>query len=148
MNDLAGHAEGDRVLRLAADQLGAACRSSDMAFRIGGDEFALLLPETTAGDAGAVAERAAAQIAGVKGPVEVSFGVGVWPEDGPGKESLLGRADGRLYDMKRDRGRMQPPASAPARGCAGSSASAGGSRWRAACRRASRRCSSRTRSRA
>ena len=116
VNDLAGHAEGDRVLRLAADQLGAACRSSDMAFRIGGDEFALLLPETTAGDAGAVAERAAAQIAGVKGPVEVSFGVGVWPEDGPGKESLLGRADGRLYDMKRDRGRMQPPASAPARG--------------------------------
>ena len=147
VNDLAGHAEGDRVLRLAADQLGAACRSSDMAFRIGGDEFALLLPETTAGDAGAVAERAAAQIAGLKGPVEVSFGVGVWPEDGPGKESLLGRADGRLYDMKRDHGRMQAPPSAP-RVVLGMSASGGGWRWRAACRRASRRCSSLTRSRA
>jgi putative nucleotidyltransferase with HDIG domain len=74
--------------------LTASCRSSDTAFRIGGDEFALLLPETGAADATAVAERAAAQL-------DTSFGVAVWPDDGPSKEGLLGRADDNLYAMKR-----------------------------------------------
>jgi diguanylate cyclase (GGDEF)-like protein/putative nucleotidyltransferase with HDIG domain len=96
VNDISGHAEGDRVLRETAHVLTESCRSSDMAFRIGGDEFALLLPETGAADATPVAERAAEQIGS-------SFGVAVWPDDGPSKESLLQRADENLYGMKRTR---------------------------------------------
>jgi diguanylate cyclase (GGDEF)-like protein/putative nucleotidyltransferase with HDIG domain len=94
VNDAGGHAEGDRVLRMTADALTRSCRSSDSAFRIGGDEFALLLPETGAADAQAVAGRAAARF-------DSSFGVAVWPDDGPSKEGLLARADERLYEMKR-----------------------------------------------
>jgi diguanylate cyclase (GGDEF)-like protein/putative nucleotidyltransferase with HDIG domain len=96
VNDSSGHAEGDRVLRKTAHVLTSSCRSSDMAFRIGGDEFALLLPETGAADATAVAERAASQLGS-------SFGVAVWPDDGPSKEGLLSRADDNLYGMKRAR---------------------------------------------
>jgi diguanylate cyclase (GGDEF)-like protein/putative nucleotidyltransferase with HDIG domain len=94
VNDVGGHAEGDRVLRHTAEVLSASCRSSDTAFRIGGDEFALLLPETGAADATAVAERAASQL-------DTSFGLAVWPDDGPSKEGLLARADDNLYAMKR-----------------------------------------------
>ncbi len=96
VNDVSGHAEGDRVLRRTAEVLSESCRLSDIAFRIGGDEFALLLPETAGADAHAVAERAAAQFGS-------SFGVAVWPDDGPSKESLLARADENLYEMKRAR---------------------------------------------
>ncbi|HEX6458684.1 MAG TPA: HD domain-containing phosphohydrolase [Thermoleophilaceae bacterium] len=96
VNDISGHAEGDRVLRRTAEVLAGTCRASDTAFRIGGDEFALLLPETGAADATAVAERAAAQL-------HASFGVAVWPDDGPSKEGLLARADENLYAMKRAR---------------------------------------------
>jgi diguanylate cyclase (GGDEF)-like protein/putative nucleotidyltransferase with HDIG domain len=99
VNDVSGHAEGDRVLRAAAEHLDGACRGSDMAFRIGGDEFALLLPETSGPDAAEAAARAAAEIR------DVSFGVAVWPEDGPSKDGLLARADANLYAMKRERGR-------------------------------------------
>ena len=96
VNDVGGHAEGDRVLRHTAEVLTASCRTPDTAFRIGGDEFALLLPETGAADAAVVAERAAAQL-------DTSFGVAVWPDDGPSKEGLLARADDNLYAMKRER---------------------------------------------
>jgi diguanylate cyclase (GGDEF)-like protein/putative nucleotidyltransferase with HDIG domain len=96
VNDISGHAEGDRVLRRTAEVLSESCRSSDIAFRIGGDEFALLLPESGAADAHAVAERAAIEL-------RSSFGVAVWPDDGPSKEGLLARADENLYGMKRAR---------------------------------------------
>jgi diguanylate cyclase (GGDEF)-like protein/putative nucleotidyltransferase with HDIG domain len=106
VNDVAGHAEGDSVLRATAERLAATCRSSDTAFRIGGDEFALLLPETTAADAADVGARAAAQVAAIREPVDVSYGLGVWPDDGPSKDTLLARADRQLYEMKRERGRV------------------------------------------
>jgi diguanylate cyclase (GGDEF)-like protein/putative nucleotidyltransferase with HDIG domain len=96
VNDISGHAEGDRVLRRTAEVLSESCRSSDVAFRIGGDEFALLLPETAGADAQLVAERAAELLGS-------SFGVAVWPDDGPSKEGLLARADSNLYAMKRAR---------------------------------------------
>jgi diguanylate cyclase (GGDEF)-like protein/putative nucleotidyltransferase with HDIG domain len=107
VNDVSGHAEGDRVLRQTAEVLSDSCRSSDVAFRIGGDEFALLLPETAAADASTVAERAASKLGS-------SFGVAVWPDDGPTKEGLLARADTNLYGMKRARrGKCRQPAGAP-----------------------------------
>jgi len=96
VNDVSGHAEGDRVLRRTAEVLNETCRSSDVAFRIGGDEFALLLPETGGDDANTVASRAAERLGS-------SFGVAVWPDDGPSKEGLLACADSNLYAMKRAR---------------------------------------------
>jgi diguanylate cyclase (GGDEF)-like protein len=100
VNDAAGHAEGDRVLRETAAALDASCRGSDIAFRLGGDEFALLLPETAPQDAEIVAERAAAAIAGIGEPVTTSYGIAGWPADGGSKDVLLAQADSRLYAMK------------------------------------------------
>ena len=101
MNDTSGHAAGDRVLVNTADKIRAACRASDEAFRIGGDEFALVLPRSTARQAIPVAERAAESMSGVDGRVRVSYGIAEWPADGPAKDSLLRHADERLYAMKR-----------------------------------------------
>ncbi len=101
VNDTSGHAVGDRVLLEAADGLRLGCRASDHAFRIGGDEFALILPRSTARTAIPVAERAAASMEGADRTVGVSYGISEWPADGPSKDSLLVRADERLYAMKR-----------------------------------------------
>ncbi|MEA2440001.1 MAG: hypothetical protein QOH76_1425 [Thermoleophilaceae bacterium] len=101
VNDTSGHAAGDSVLLAAADGMRGACRASDQAFRIGGDEFALVLPRSTSRQAIPVAERAAASMVSVDVRVSVSYGIGEWPADGPTKDSLLRHADERLYAMKR-----------------------------------------------
>ena len=95
-----GHAQGDRVLRAAGEALARGCRASDSAFRIGGDEFALVLPETDADEATACAGRARDALARLPEELAVSFGVGVWPDDAMAKDELLERADARLYLMK------------------------------------------------
>jgi diguanylate cyclase (GGDEF)-like protein/putative nucleotidyltransferase with HDIG domain len=100
VNDTSGHAMGDRVLLEAADGLRLGCRASDQAFRIGGDEFALILPRSTARTAIPVAERAAESMQGADRAVGVSYGISEWPADGPSKDALLERADERLYAMK------------------------------------------------
>jgi diguanylate cyclase (GGDEF)-like protein/putative nucleotidyltransferase with HDIG domain len=101
VNDTSGHAAGDRVLLDAAEGMRTACRASDQAFRIGGDEFALVLPRSSGRDAIPAAERAAAAMVGAEARVGVSYGIGEWPTDGPSKDGLLRRADERLYSMKR-----------------------------------------------
>src|SRR3954469_18697150 len=101
VNDTSGHAAGDKLLLSAAAALSAGCRASDHAFRIGGDEFALLLPRSTRRDAIPVAERAVEAMTRVDGRVSVSYGLAEWPADGPSKDSLLRSADERLYAMKR-----------------------------------------------
>ncbi|MEA2409917.1 MAG: hypothetical protein QOC77_478 [Thermoleophilaceae bacterium] len=101
VNDTSGHAAGDNLLRAAAGELSGACRASDQAFRIGGDEFALVLPRSSGRDAIPVAERAAEAMTQVDGRVSVSYGIAEWPTDGPAKDSLLRNADERLYAMKR-----------------------------------------------
>jgi diguanylate cyclase (GGDEF)-like protein/putative nucleotidyltransferase with HDIG domain len=107
VNDTSGHAAGDRVLLGAADGLKAACRASDQAFRIGGDEFALVLPRSSSRDAIPVAERAAEAMVGAERRVSVSYGIAEWPADGPSKDGVLRRADECLYAMKRStRGRQ------------------------------------------
>ena len=59
MNDSHGHAAGDRVLREVGEALAGTCRLSDLAFRVGGDEFAYILPESDHDAATAAAGRAA-----------------------------------------------------------------------------------------
>ena len=101
VNDTAGHAEGDVVLRRVAKLLESSGRRGDLAFRIGGDEFALVLPDTGLAAAAAIAERAKVTLDGADERTSISFGIASWPTSGPTKDALLAAADSSLYEMKR-----------------------------------------------
>ena len=103
INDAYGHAEGDEVLRMVGAELVAACRASDSAFRVGGDEFALLLPNTDERTAAEIAERTRASIAAARTDLDAAWGVASAPAGTLSREGMLGRADLRLYEMKRAR---------------------------------------------
>ena len=108
INDTFGHDAGYEVIRRFAQVLGAAGRQSDVAGRIGGEEFAMLLPETRAGGASEVARRIVAACRGLTistaaGQVTFSCSVGVAEAseaDGT-LEGAMRRADAALYDAKR-----------------------------------------------
>jgi diguanylate cyclase (GGDEF)-like protein len=105
VNDRHGHLAGDAALERLGLVLRAGLRAADTAYRIGGDEFALLLPETSAGEARAVLERLAddLQAAGDRSgtPLRASFGV-IVAESGLGDpEELLRGADAAMYEAKR-----------------------------------------------
>ena len=109
VNDHDGHAAGDRTLRAAAGAVAAACRTTDAAFRIGGDEFALVLPDADRDAAARIARRAADAIERVAHRPGVSFGVATAPDDGTTRDQLLSRADQGMYLNK---GRAETTASA------------------------------------
>jgi diguanylate cyclase (GGDEF)-like protein len=106
VNDKYGHPCGDEVLRAAATTLQRALRTSDSAFRIGGDEFALLLPQTDAAQALALGRRIEAVFAETLRPLQLSFavtmdhGVANFPQDGDQSDQLIRIADERLYRFK------------------------------------------------
>jgi diguanylate cyclase (GGDEF)-like protein len=106
VNDQRGHLEGDRILQLAATTLRKTLRASDTAFRIGGDEFALLLPQTDPEQATTLCRRVRAQYEAELKPlrlgvaVTLDFGVAVHPQDGDQTLTLLSVADERLYALK------------------------------------------------
>jgi diguanylate cyclase (GGDEF)-like protein len=104
VNDSQGHAAGDEMLHQVGEALARTCRSSDLAFRVGGDEFAYVLPETDGDAALEAARRARRAIAGLRGRIDVSYGIGVFPSDGSERDELLASADSRLYEMKRGHG--------------------------------------------
>jgi diguanylate cyclase (GGDEF)-like protein len=106
INDEDGHGGGDRLLRAAAAALGDACRRGDLAFRVGGDEFALLLAGLDEAAAAAVARRTCAAIAALDPRLGASAGLVALRQDST-KDSLLEQADQRLYAAKRGR---RPPA--------------------------------------
>jgi len=109
INDGFGHAAGDTVLRHFALQLNAHVRAEDIASRIGGEEFALLLPETEMEGAVEVTERLRRSLAAeVLDTVEPGFqytfsaGVAMLPlSEGAGPEQLMREADEMLYAAKR-----------------------------------------------
>jgi diguanylate cyclase (GGDEF)-like protein/PAS domain S-box-containing protein len=105
INDHYGHITGSQALCRLADALCSCCRDIDTPARFGGDEFAVVLPETSADAANVVARRICESVANDGGgpKVSVSFGVTVYPQDGNSIESLLCHADSALYSMKRQR---------------------------------------------
>jgi len=105
LNDRHGHEAGDAALALFGTLLDGAIRRSDLAFRIGGDEFALLLPETGEANVRSVVERISSGFHGseeafLKG-LRASFGVAVFPRDGDDPEAIFRAADLAMYSAKR-----------------------------------------------
>jgi diguanylate cyclase (GGDEF)-like protein len=94
-NDRRGHEAGNERLRQVAQALLAACRESDEVYRYGGDEFALLLPSTTARDALGVAQRVRRYVARA-----TRIGIACHPDDGSDPTSLIQAADRALYSAK------------------------------------------------
>ena len=102
INDRFGHLAGDRALCRLARTIGDCCRSIDTAARQGGDEFALVLPETDAHAAALVARRICDLVAqDAEEPIlSVSAGVASFPKDADSVGTLLYAADRALYAMK------------------------------------------------
>ncbi|MBA2264330.1 MAG: GGDEF domain-containing protein [Chloroflexi bacterium] len=108
INDGAGHLRGDDVLRALGSVISDSIRTVDSAYRYGGDEFVVLLPETDIVGAFVVAEkiRAGAEevgmsIDGTQSQTSVSIGLVSHPEDGLGAEELMVAADRAMYQAKK-----------------------------------------------
>src|SRR6266581_3408857 len=106
VNDRHGHPRGDEVLRVTAATLKKALRTSDSAFRIGGDEFALLLPQTDSVQALALSRRVQTVFAEMLQPLQLAVrvsmdhGVAIFPQDAEQADQLIRTADERLYRLK------------------------------------------------
>jgi diguanylate cyclase (GGDEF)-like protein len=104
VNDNLGHEEGDRLLRVFAGCIRKIVRASDLVYRYGGDEFLLLLPETTREQAEEVLKRLDSticpELVTTLGRVTFSAGIASYVSD-PSAEDLVKLADDRLYESKR-----------------------------------------------
>jgi diguanylate cyclase (GGDEF)-like protein/PAS domain S-box-containing protein len=119
-NDSFGHDAGDLVLQSLADLFRNFFRATDICCRYGGEEFAILLPESTSRDAAIRADALRAEVKNMRlqykkqplGPLTVSVGVAAFPEHGSTSEELLKIADQCLYESKargRDVVTVAPP---------------------------------------
>jgi diguanylate cyclase (GGDEF)-like protein len=103
INDAFGHEEGDRLLRLFTEALRRQCREKDMLMRIGGDEFLLLLQDTSRQEAESLIERIKLDFGNqsIKGiPCSASFGCTERWSAGDTKEILFNRAESEMYRRK------------------------------------------------
>ena len=100
INDTQGHAAGDRALRALATAATATKRRSDIFGRIGGEEFAVVLPDTGLAGATAFAEKLRVSLRPVMGEVTVSFGVTDADTAGRTVRGMLHSADIALYAAK------------------------------------------------
>jgi diguanylate cyclase (GGDEF)-like protein len=109
VNDRLGHAAGDRALQWVAGVLKASVRGADFVGRWGGEEFVVLLVETSRDGARTVAERIRSEIASTRGPhcgpgqefaVTVSIGVAALPGDPADSDALIAAADAAMYRAK------------------------------------------------
>jgi diguanylate cyclase (GGDEF)-like protein len=103
INDRDGHLAGDRTLAEFGAALNAELRPQDIAFRVGGDEFMVILPQTTVADADAVAQRLRQAI-----KIDWSYGVTEWLPD-EDFSTASSRADQAMYSDKAERARNSPP---------------------------------------
>ena len=110
VNDVHGHAAGDHLLRTFADCVRMTLRRTDMAFRYGGDEFVILLRDTTLDGAKVRAKTICSEIAttpiqidSIKVDITVSVGVAGYHQRAPvSKNQLINLADKAMYQSKRD----------------------------------------------
>lgn len=105
INDKMGHDGGDRVLRAIGAALHHTLRSGDIAARVGGDEFALILANSQLESVESIVERLRAALGGILHADSAGFSVGVAlaPEEAVNVEELYRLADRRLYEAKRAR---------------------------------------------
>lgn len=103
INDVHGHLAGNRALQRLAAVMNQHCRSTDLAVRFGGDEFALIMIDSDRGMAEQVAHRIQNGLATDHGKplISVSAGVGTYPDDGRTPAELIEAADCHLYKSKR-----------------------------------------------
>jgi len=102
-NDAYGHPAGDEVLSAAAAVFAGIARDTDLVARIGGEEFAIVLPETTVGGARALAERVRQKVSELRlhRVVTVSIGIAVLSSGTATASALLEQSDQALYVAKR-----------------------------------------------
>src|SRR6202167_2643305 len=114
INDSFGHLVGSQALCRLADVLCICSRDIDTSARFGGDEFALVLPETGRSPASLVAGRVRDRLAndGKEPKLSVSIGVSIYPHDGQTIDALLSAADAALYSIKTA---SRPPAAKKAK---------------------------------
>jgi diguanylate cyclase (GGDEF)-like protein/putative nucleotidyltransferase with HDIG domain len=107
-NDKYGHVAGDKTLARIGNLIQESIRNTDVAFRYGGDEFAVLLPQSESDDAFMVAERVRGNIeremVGRKVRITASLGLASWPSDGVTSDELVTAADRALYYTKQTGG--------------------------------------------
>jgi diguanylate cyclase (GGDEF)-like protein len=111
-NDTYGHATGDEILRSVARASVETIRGSDISCRIGGDEFAILLPQAERPSAETLAERIArkfetyAKPLAPSTPVGMDYGIAIFPEDAEDATHLFQFADKNLYESKQRAARL------------------------------------------
>jgi len=117
INDTHGHLVGSHALNRLAHILRIHCRAIDTAARYGGDEFALVLPETLQDEAERVANRIRAVMASDPEYPQLSASIGISIYNGHGEriEKLLSDADAKLYHEKSRRGKRHPTSLTPRR---------------------------------
>jgi len=110
INDEYGHLVGSLAICRLAEVLHLSCRETDTAARYGGDEFALVMTESTAESAALVAQRVAERLSqdAEEPRLSVSIGIAEFPRDGATIEHLLSASDQSLYNDKRRSGKPQP----------------------------------------
>lgn len=108
INDTYGHQIGDEILKQIAEVIQKTCRKIDMPSRYGGEEFSMILPETTATNAKIIAERLRQRIENIKVKTKnnnllsptISIGIAAFPEHAANSDELIGFADKALYYAK------------------------------------------------
>jgi diguanylate cyclase (GGDEF)-like protein len=107
-NDRLGHPAGDALLRAIGEAIRSTARSDDQAYRYGGDEFAMVLPDVDVADAAVVADRIRRAVAALtakdRDPVTITIGVSAYPDGASDKNELIQAADTALYYGKQSGG--------------------------------------------
>lgn len=113
INDLYGHQIGDELLKVVAKRISSLIKSNDLASRIGGDEFLILLKDVNRSQSEDISKRFLKKLAepivieGISCHIGLSIGVSVFPESGRTIDELISKSDEAMYQMKNESRRTQ-----------------------------------------